>query len=404
MKRIATVAVMALFLAMSPGSAGSGNGAVKIGILHDASGPYKDNQGMGDNVAVRLALEDFGNEVLGKDIEVIYADHQHKPDIAVGIARQWYDVDGVDVIMGLGNSAVALAVQELTREKNKINISTAASSSELIGKACSPNGFLWVHDTYAVATSAARALTRAGLKTWFFITADYAFGHALEHDAAGIVEEEGGKVLGRVKHPPFSPDLSSFLLQAQASGAQVIGLANAGVDTVNSIKQAAEFHITEGGKQRAAAMLFLITDVKSTGLQAAQGLTVTLAYYWDLDDQTRSFAARFEKEMQRPPTMYHAGLYGAVLHYLKAVKAAGTDDTQAVLNEMREIPINDMMTKNGRIREDGRVMRDMYLFEVKKPSESKSNWDLLKKIAVVPAEEAALPLSESECPLIKKQP
>lgn len=401
-KRIAALAVVTLLWAPAFSQAQSGNGAVKIGILHDASGPYKDNQGIGDNVAVNIALEDFGKQVLGKDIEVVYADHQHKPDIAVGIARQWYDVEGVDVVMGLGNSAVALAVQQLTREKDRINISTAASSSELIGKACSPNGFLWVHDTYAVATSAARALTKAGLDTWFFITADYAFGHALERDAARIVESQGGKILGRVRHPPFSPDLSSFLLQAQASGAKVIGLANAGVDTVNSIKQAAEFRITGDGKQRAAAMLFLITDVKSAGLQAAQGLTVTLAYYWDLDDAMRSFARRFEKEMHRPPTMYHAGLYSAVLHYLKAVKAAGTDDTQAVLKKMREIPINDMMTKDGRIREDGRVMRDMYLFEAKKPAESKSEWDLLKKVAVVKAEDAAAPLSESECPLVKK--
>jgi len=401
-KRATAIVALALLWVPASGQAQSGNNAVKIGILHDASGAYKDNQGPGDNVAVNLALEDFGKEVLGKPIEVIYADHQHKPDVAVGIARQWYDVEGVDVIMGLGNSAVALAVQQLTREKNKINISTAASSSELIGKGCSPNGFLWVHDTYAVATSAARALTRAGLNTWFFITADYAFGHALERDAARIVEAEGGKVLGRVKHPAFTPDLSSFLLQAQASDAKVIGLANAGVDTVNSIKQAAEFRITGDNKQHAAAMLFLITDVKSTGLQAAQGLTVTLAYYWDLDEQTRSFASRWEKEMHRPPTMYHAGLYSAVLHYLKAVKAAGTDDTQAVLKQMREIPINDMMTKNGRIREDGRAMRDMYLFEVKKPSESKSDWDLLKKVAVVPAEEAALPVAESECSLLKK--
>jgi branched-chain amino acid transport system substrate-binding protein len=402
MKRLAVFAAVAIFLVPASGRAQSGNGAVKIGILHDASGAYKDNQGQGDNVAVNIALEDFGKQVLGKNIEVIYADHQHKPDIAVGIARQWYDVEGVDVIMGLGNSAVALAVQQLTRDKNKINIATAASSSELIGKGCSPNGFLWVHDTYAVATSAARALTKAGLDTWFFITADYAFGHALERDAARIVEASGGKVLGRVKHPPFTPDLSSFLLQAQASGAKVIGLANAGVDTVNSIKQAAEFRITGEGKQHTAAMLFLITDVKSTGLQAAQGLTVTLAYYWDLDDQTRSFARRFEKEMHRPPTMYHAGLYSAVTHYLKAVQAAGTDDTQAVLKKMREMPINDIMTKNGRIREDGRVMRDMYLFEAKKPSESKSDWDLLKKVAVVAADDAAMPLAESECPLIKK--
>jgi branched-chain amino acid transport system substrate-binding protein len=399
---MAILAASAIFFLPEMAGAQSANGAVKIGILHDASGPYKDNQGQGDIVAVNLALEDFGKQVLGKDVEVVFADHQHKSDIATGIARQWYDVGHVDIIMGLGNSAVALAVQQMTREKNKINIATAASSSELIGKSCSPNAFLWVHDTYSVATSAARALTKAGLNTWFFITADYAFGHALEKDAARIVEAEGGKVVGRVRHPAFVPDLSSYLLQAQASGAKVIGLANAGVDTVNSIKQAAEFKITGEGKQRTAAMLFLITDVKSTGLQAAQVLTVTLPFYWDLDDETRTFSSRFEKEMRRPPTMYHAGIYSAVTHYLKAVKAAGTDETNAVLKKMREIPINDMMTKNGRIREDGRVMRNMYLFEAKKPADSKSDWDLLKKTATISAEDAASPLSESACPLIKK--
>jgi branched-chain amino acid transport system substrate-binding protein len=402
MSLVAALAAAALAWLPSTSNAQTGDHPVKIGILHDASGPYKDNQGMGDNVAVSIALEDFGKQLLGKDIQVVYADHQNKSDIAVNLARQWYDVDGVDVIMGLGNSAVALAVQQLAKEKHKIDIATAASSSDLIGKACSPTGFLWVHDTYAVATSAARALTKAGYNTWFFLTADYAFGHALERDAARIVEASGGKVLGNVNHPAFAPDLSSYLLQAQASGAKVIGLANAGVDTVNSIKQAAEFHITGDGKQRVAAMLFLITDVKSAGLEAAQGLTVTLAYYWDLDDQTRAFASRFEKEMHRPPTMYHAGLYSAVMHYLKAVKAAGTTDTSAVVAKMRELPINDMMTRNARIREDGRVMRNMYLFEAKKPSESKGDWDLLKKVGVVNAEDAAAPLSESECPSIKK--
>jgi len=401
-KLIALFAASVVVVAPAIAGAQSGNGAVKIGILHDASGAYKDNQGQGDVVAVNLAIEDFGRKVLGRDIEVSFADHQHKPDIATGIARQWYDIGNVDVIMGLGNSAVALAVQQMTREKNKINISTAASSSELIGKSCSPNGFLWVHDTYSVATSAARALTKAGLNTWFFITADYAFGHALEKDAARIVEAEGGKILGRVRHPPFVADLSSYLLQAQASGAKVIGLANAGVDTVNSIKQAAEFRITGEGKQRAAAMLFLITDVKSTGLQAAQGLTVTLPFYWDIDDETRAFSSRFEKEMLRPPTMYHAGIYSAVTHYLKAVAAAGTDDTASVLKKMREIPVNDIMTKNGQIRQDGRVMRDMYLFEAKKPSESKSDWDLLKRTATIPANDAASPLAESPCPLVEK--
>lgn len=373
------------------------DGRVKIGILHDASGPYSQNQGPGDVVSINLALQDFGKQVLGKDIEVLYADHQNKTDVGLAIARKWYDADDVDVIIGLGNSAVALAVQHLATEKNKINIAVAASASSLAGKQCSPNGFLWVHDTYNVAASTARALTKAGNNTWYFITVDYAFGHALEADARKLVEQSGGKVIGRVLHPLFTPDLSSFLLQAQGSGAKVIGLGNAGIDTVNSLKQAREFRI----KQKLAALLFLITDVHGAGLEVAQGLTVTEAFYWDQNDATRAFSRRWAAEMKRPPTMYHAGMYSAVMHYLRGVKAAGTDETGAVLAKMRELPVNDFMGK-GKIRADGHVMRDMYVFEVKKPSESKGEWDLLKQIAVIPAEQASMPASESECPLLKK--
>lgn len=381
--------------------ADASNGKIKIGILHDASGPYSQNQGPGDVVAVRLVLEDFGKQVLGQDIEVVFADHQNKTDVGTLVARRWYDVEDVDVIMGLGNSAVALAVQELAREKNKISIPIAASASSLTGKQCSPNSFHWVHDTYNLSASIARALTKAGNDTWYFVTVDYAFGHALEGDARKVVQQNGGKVVGRVLHPMFTPDLSSFLLQARGSGAKVIGLSNAGIDTVNSLKQAREFGIGRDGKQRLAALLFLITDVHGAGLDVAQGLTTTEAFYWDQNDETRAFSKRWEAEMKRPPTMYHAGTYSAVNHYLKAVKAASTDETKAVIAKMREIPINDFMTKNGKIRADGHVMRDMYVFEVKKPSESKGGWDLLKQVAVVPAEEAAVPVSESECALLK---
>ena len=394
------VFVAAMAFAATPADAS--NGKIKIGVLHDASGPYSQNQGPGDVVAVRLALEDFGKQVLGQDIEVVYADHQNKTDVGTLVARRWYDVEDVDVIIGLGNSAVALAVQQLAREKNKINIPIAASASSITGKQCSPNGFHWVHNTYNLANSIARALTKAGGDSWYFVTADYAFGHALESDARKVVQETGGKVAGRVLHPAFTPDLSSFLLQARGSGAKVIGLANAGIDTVNSLKQAREFGIGRDGKQKLAALLFLITDVHGAGLDVAQGITTTEAFYWDQNDETRAFSKRWETDMKRPPTMYHAGTYSAVNHYLKAVKAAGTDETQAVIAKMREIPINDFMTKNGHIREDGHVMRDMYVFEVKTPSESKGPWDLLKQVAVIPAEEAAVPISESECPLLKK--
>ena len=401
MKRLRKTAIVCAALAYA-GLAQAGDGRVKIGILHDASGPYSQNQGPGDVVSAKLALEDFGKQVLGKDIEIVFADHQNKTDVGTLIARRWFDVENVDVIMGLGNSAVALAVQQLAKEKNKIDIPIAASASSLTGKQCTTNGFHWVHDTYNLASSIARALTKSGGDSWYFVTVDYAFGQALEADAKKVVEQNGGKVVGRVLHPMFTPDLSSFLLQAKSSGAKIIGLSNAGIDTVNSLKQAREFGIGRDGKQKLAALLFLVTDVHGAGLDIAQGLTVTEAFYWDQNDETRAFSKRWQAEMKRPPTMYHAGTYSAINHYLKAVQAAGTDETDAVIAKMRELPINDFMTKNGKIRADGHVMRDMYVFEVKKPSELKGEWDLLKQIAVIPAEEASVPIAESECALLKK--
>lgn len=375
---------------------------VKIGVLDDMSGPYADIQGPGDVVAVKMAVEDFGGSVNGKPIEVVSADLQNKADVGLAIARRWYDVENVDVIMGLGNSAVALAVQGITQEKNKLSITTAAGSTALTGKSCSPLGMHWVYDTYALANGTASAVVaNGGGDSWFFLTADYAFGHALEADTSAVVKKKGGTVLGAVRAPLNSSDFSSFLLQAQSSKAKVIGLANAGADTINSIKNAADFGIIAGG-QKMAGMLVLLTDIRSLGLEAAQGLLFTEAFYWDQNDETRMFSKRFAERHGRPPTSFQAGIYSAALHYLKGVKEAGTDEAKAVVSVMKKLPVQDFMTKNGSIRDDGRMMRDMYLLQAKKPSESRSEWDLMKVVATIPANEAFRSLSESECPLIKK--
>jgi branched-chain amino acid transport system substrate-binding protein len=376
---------------------------VKIGVLDDMAGPYADIQGPGDVVAVKMAVEDFGGTINGKPIEVVSGDLQNKADVGSAIARRWYDVDKVDVIMGLGNSGVAIAVQGLSQEKNRVAITTAAGSTALTGKFCAPNGIHWVYDTYALAKGTASALVKqGGSDTWFFITADYAFGHALEQDTSAIVKQVGGNVVGAVRAPLNSSDFSSFILQAQASKAQVIGLANAGADTINVIKTASEFGVVANG-QKVAGLLVLLTDIHTLGLKTAQGLLFTEAFYWDQNDETRAFSKRFASlHGGKPPTMFQAGIYSAATHYLKAVKAAGTDEAKAVVAEMKKIPVNDFMTKNGTIREDGRMMRDMYLMEAKKPSESKSEWDLMKVVATIPADQAFRSLSESECPLVKK--
>jgi branched-chain amino acid transport system substrate-binding protein len=385
------------------GAAQVSDNVVKIGVLDDMSGPYADIQGPGDAVAVRMAAEDFGGTVLGKPIEVIDGDLQNKADVGSAIARKWYDVDKVDAILGLGHSGVAIAVQGITREKNRINIVTAAGSTDLTGKFCSPNGLHWVYDTYALSNGTATAVVKqGGGEKWFFITADYAFGHSLERDAAAVVKKLGGQVLGQVRAPLNNADFSSYLLQAQSSRAQVIGLANAGTDTINSIKQASEFGLTSAG-QKLAGLLVLITDIHSLGLKTAEGLLFTEAYYWDQNAQTRAFAKRFAaKHGGKPPTMFQAGIYSAAMHYLKAVKEAGTDEAGAVMAAMKKMPVNDFMTKNGHIREDGRMMRDMYLLRAKKPSESKSEWDLMTVIATIPADQAYKPIEGSECPLVKK--
>jgi branched-chain amino acid transport system substrate-binding protein len=388
-------------LAVGTAQAQISDDVVKIGVLSDMSSLYSDIGGKGSVAAAQMAVKDFGGKVAGKPIEIISADHLNKPDVGSAIARQWADQDKVDVVVDVPTSSVALAVQDVLKEKGKVFLMSGPASSDLTGKACSPTGVHWTYDTYALAHGTGGALVKQGGDTWFFLTADYAFGHALENDTTAVVKAAGGKVLGSVNVPLNNADFSSFLLQAQTSKAKVIGLANAGGDTVNSIKQASEFGIVSGG-QRLAGLLVFISDVNSLGLQTAQGLVLTEAFYWDQNDETRAWTKRFMAETGKVPTMVQAGVYGAVTHYLKAIEAAKTDEGKAVVAKMRELPINDFMTKNGKLREDGRVMRDMYLFQVKTPGESKYPYDYYKQLATIPAEEAYRPLSESACPLVKK--
>jgi branched-chain amino acid transport system substrate-binding protein len=372
---------------------------LKIGIMEGFSGVYADLN-LGEVEAVQMAVDDVGGKVLGRPIEVLSADHQTKPDVGAAIARKWYDVDGVKMITGLGTSSVALAVRKISQEKGLIDINTGAASADLTGPACSATGAHWVYDTYALAHVTGEAMVKAGGDSWFFITADYAFGHALERDVSEVVKAAGGKVLGSVKAPFPTQDFSSFLLQAQASKAKVIGLANAGQDTINSIKQAGEFGIVKGG-QKLAGLLVFSTDVKSLTLPVAQGLVLTESFYWDQNDETRAWTKRFRAKRDKIPSMLTAGAYSATLHYLKAVQAAGTDEAKAVMAKMRELPVNDVMTKNGKLREDGRLVRDMYLFEVKAPAESKGPDDIYKLLATVTGDKAFRPLNAGKCPLIK---
>jgi branched-chain amino acid transport system substrate-binding protein len=372
---------------------------LKIGVMDGFSGVYGDLTA-GEVEAMQMAIEDVGGKVLGRSVEILSADHQTKPDVGAQIARKWYDVDGVKMITGLGTSSVALAVRKVSQEKGQIDINTGAASADLTGPACSETGAHWVYDTYALAHVTGDAMVKAGGDSWFFLTADYAFGHALERDVTEVVKAAGGKVLGSVKHPLSTQDFSSFLLQAQASKAKVIGLANAGQDTINSIKQAGEFGIVKGG-QKLAGLLVFATDVQSLTLPVAQGLVLTESFYWDLNDETRAWTKRYRAKKDRLPSMLTAGVYSSTLHYLKAVQAAGTDEPKAVMAKMRELPVNDVMTKNGKLREDGRLVRDMYLFEVKSPAESKGKDDIYKLIATVPGDKAYRPLNEGKCPLVK---
>jgi len=400
--RTLTLMAAALVLAVGAAHAQISDGVVKIGVLNDQSSLYADLAGPGSVVAARMAVEDFGAAAKGLKVEVLSADHQNKPDVGSSIARQWYDVDKVDLIVDVTNSAVALAVNQITRDKAKAFIVSGAASSDLTGKACSPNTIHWTYDTWALANGTGNAIVKTGGDTWFFITADYAFGHALERDTEAVVLKSGGKVLGKVRHPLNTADFSSFLLQAQTSKAKIIGLANAGGDTINAIKQAAEFGIVKGG-QNLAGLLVFITDVHGLGLQAAQGLIFTEAFYWDTNEKTRAWGVRFaERDRGIHPTMIHAGVYAGITHYLKAVTALKSDDGTKVIAKMKEMPTDDPLFGKGTIRADGRKIHPMYLFEVKKPSESKGPWDYYKLRATIPAAEAFRPLDQGDCPLVKK--
>jgi branched-chain amino acid transport system substrate-binding protein len=398
--RMLLAAVAALTLGTA--HAQMSDGVVKIGVLNDQSGTYADLAGPGSVVAARMAVEDFGAAKKGMKVEIVVADHQNKPEVGSSIARQWYDVDKVDAIVDVPTSSVALAVNQITRDKNKVLLVSTGATSDLYGKACTPNTIHWTYDTWSLANGTGSAIVKTGGKSWFFLTADYAFGHALERDTEAVVLKNGGKVLGKVRHPFPSSDFSSFLLQAQASKAQIIGLANAGADTINAIKQGAEFGIVKAGQQFAGLLVFL-TDVRALGLERAQGLLMTEAFYWDLNDQSRAFSKRFAAQHKGAmPTMGQAGVYSAVLHYLKAVEALKSDASGTqVVAKMKEMPTDDPVFGKGSIRVDGRKLHNMYLFEVKKPAESKGEWDYYKLRATIPAAEAFRPEKDGGCPLVK---
>ena len=394
--------VFAMVLAISATDAlAQAKPPLKLGGILDMSGLYADITGPGSETAAKMAVEDFGGEVLGRKIEIIAADHLNKADLAANIARDMIDNQGVEMIYDVAASATALAAGEIAKARNKIVVFNGPGSIRLSNEACGPYTVHYVFDTYGQANVTGLAAVKSGLDSWFFLTADYAFGADLEKDTTNVVLKSGGKVLGSVRHPLNTSDFSSYLLQAQASKAKVIGLANAGGDTINAIKQGAEFGLMKSG-QKMSPLLAFVTDIDSVGLETAQGLLLAEAFYWDLNDDTRAFSKRFMERVKRVPTSAQAGVYSSVLHYLQAVKAAGTTDAAPVMKIMKETPINDMFAKNGRIREDGRMVHDMYLFEVKKPSESKGRWDDYKLLATVPGNEAFQPLELSRCPLLKK--
>ena len=390
-------------LAITAGAAHAqvSNNVVKIGVMNDRSGIYADLAGEGSAIAARMAAEEFGNKVAGAPIEIIVADHQNKADIAANTAREWLDAQNVDVVADVPNSAAALAVQGITKEKKRIFLMSGPGSTDLTGKACSPYGFQWTYDNYSMAAGTARALVEQGKKNWYIVTADYAFGHSLEDETSKMVKQLGGKIAGTVRHPLATSDFSSFLLQAQSSKADVIGLANAGGDATNAVKQASEFGITQTGQSLAGLLLF-ITDVNALGLQAAQGLMLTTGFYHDMNDETRAWSKKFmEKNGGKAPTMVQAGVYSAVRHYLKAVEAVGSDDPDKVAAKMRETPVNDMFAKDAKIAPNGRMLHDMYLAQVKTPAESKGAWDYYKIVKTIPAQQAYLDPAQSGCSLVK---
>lgn len=395
----------AAILALSAGSAHAqySDNKIKIGVLTDLSGTYSDLAGKGTIVAAQMAIDDLGGKINGIPIELVSADHQNKADIASSIARKWYDTEQVDAIAELVTTAAAIAVREVSKEKGKIDLVSGAASTPLTNDKCSPTGFHWTYDTYALANGTANAVVKNGGKSWYFLTADYAFGHNLQAQTERVVKANGGEVKGAVKHPFPNSDFSSFLLQAQSSGSQIIGLANAGADTINAIKQAKEFGITQSGQQLAGLLVF-ITDVHSLGLDNAQNMLLTTGFYWDMDDETRAWSKRWSEKMggSKMPSMVHAGVYSSVTHYLKSIAAAKTDEGIKVADKMRELPIKDFFAKNGKLRADGRMVHDMYLAQVKKPAESKGAWDYYKIVRTIAGDEAYMPLAESTCPLVKK--
>jgi branched-chain amino acid transport system substrate-binding protein len=395
------------FLATADGGRGAAHaqisdGIVRIGVLNDQSGLYADLGGPGSVVAARMAVEDAGGTVLGKPVDIVVADHQNKADVGAAIARQWFDADQVDMAIGFDNSSVALAVEQIAAQKNRIAIAGAVGTTAFTGKNCTPNEAAWLYDSHALTTTLARSVVGRGQNTWFFITVDYAFGHSLEADAASAVMASGGKVLGSVRHPLNTADFSSYLLQAHASGAKVVALANGGGDMINATKQANEFGLTRAG-QTVVSLLVFITDIHSVGLKAAEGLAFVTAFYWDRDEESRAWSKRFFERHKRMPTMAQAAVYSAIRHYLRAIEAAGTDEAKAVMAKMRAIPVNDFYAKSGTVRADGRLLHDMYFVEVKTPAESAGPWDYYKILATIPGDQAFLPLQEGGCPLVKER-
>ncbi|MBR0901247.1 ABC transporter substrate-binding protein [Bradyrhizobium liaoningense] len=395
-----SIGVFGLALALFAAPAIAQDGQVKLGVLTDMSSLYADNGGQGSVVAAQMAVDDFGGQVLGRSIQIVAGDHQNKADVGGTIARRWIENENVEVILDVPNSAVALAVQGITRDKKKLFLATGAATSRLTGDECSPTGIHWTYDTYALSQGTTRAMSRLGANSWYFISVDYSLGAQLEADSHSVINAMGGRVSGAVKHPINTPDFSSFLLQAQSSKADVIALADAGGDFINAVKQAGEFGITQ--QQKLVALLAFIADIHSLGLQSAQGLMLSSAFYWDLNEDTRAWSKRFIAKTQKVPTMIHAGTYGAVMHYLKAVQAAGKLDGPTVAARMRDTPVNDFMTKNGRIREDGRLVRDMYLFRVKSPEQSRYKFDYYELLATIPGIEAFRPMEQGGCPLVKQ--
>jgi branched-chain amino acid transport system substrate-binding protein len=393
--------LVALGLAAAPARADLKGGVIKIGVLTDESGMLADLAGPGSIDAVRMAVEDFGGKVLGVPVQVVHADHQNKADVGAAIARKWFDTEGVDMITDLVNSSVALAVTDIGRAKGRITIPVTPGALELIGKQCSPYGALWDYDTYATSVALARALVGQGAKTWYFIGADYAFGHSMIEQGTKALTAAGGKVLGAIYHPQGANDFSSYLLAAQASGAQVIAFANSANDLVNSLKQAHEFGIGPP-KEQLVGTVVALTDIHAMGLQTGQNLTFLTGFYWDMDDQTRAWSRRFFERNKKMPTQFQAGAYSAVIHYLRSVQAAGTDDAAAVMVQMRKLPVDDMFSRHGYLRRDGRMVHDMYIVQVKTPQESKGPWDYYKILETIPGDKAFRPLSESDCPYVKQ--